>query len=255
MTYTVTCTVTCTLPLKSPYKSLQVLAVPSCTMYPTYPDATALRNFLLTNELVNEEYIGDFDGPITASIRNWETRTGYTPFLSDGLDKTLRFNPPGPEHSPRHSYNGLGGYSIRGGGRRLDLDGGIIREPTVLTVDGREMVRDDDYELLPENSDVKGQPFTIVRFTRPVFCRPRGIAVTAPWGYATTLPSNAHQAIVQGAAAIFFYAIPNLSDLETATRDGLSESFEIASTVTANQRGEALQKIFDEGVESYRRAW
>lgn len=224
-------------------------------MYLLYPDGNALRDFLLSNDLVNEDYAGDFAGPIQASIENWERETGYAPFLSSGQDKTLRFDPPGPEYSPRRSYTGLiYGNQRRGGGRRLDLDGGIIGEPTVLTVDDRVMVRDQDYDLVPENSDDKGQPFTIVRFASPVFCGPRGIAITAPFGYSATLPSNAYQAIVQGAAALFFYALPNLSDLQTASRDGLSESFEIASTVTANQRGEALQKVFDAGVKLYRRA-
>lgn len=213
-----------------------------------YPDSADLSAWLLANKLTESGYTGTFAGPIAAVVEQWQQLTGYTPFLNAASTSSQRkFNPPGPDQPSGRSY-----ANLLGGGRLLDLQGGIIGTPSV-TVDGVAQVRDDDYFLLPENSDAEGRPWTQIKFVRPVYAAVRGIAVTGPWGYCTSLPDLVWEALIQGAAAAMFFGLPNVPDLQSVSRNGLTESFEIASTATAGQRGEALVKYFHDMVALYRR--
>lgn len=231
-------------------------------MYPSYPGAIDYEQFLRENDLVFPDYAGDMIGPMAAVIRIWERNTEYTPFLATA-PMERRFNPPGPNHGNGRGISPLirGGGVAHGGGRLLLLNAGLVGEPSVVTVNDEPMQRDDDFELLPENADAEGAPWTMLKFIRPVFGGPRSICITGLWGYCAPppvgagLPADVFQAILSGAVALHFYSRPNVSDLESISRDGLTEQYEIASTVTANQRGVALAKTFDDAWKSYRRGY
>jgi hypothetical protein len=229
---------------------------------PSFPTGDDLREWMVSNRLIESSYAGDLQSPIDSTIVRLQNDTGYTPFLGSAVASARRFNAPGPR-LPRHrTYLDLlgGAGSDTGGGTGLDLGAGIVGSPVSMTVDGVALVEDEDYYLLPENSDAEGKPWTMLKFTRPVWSKPRGIVVTARWGYCLAppdgvgIPGDIWLALLQGAASSIFYALPNVADLESVSRNGISESFEIASTVTANQRGEALEKEYLRLIKDYRRA-
>lgn len=228
----------------------------------SYPTAADYEQFLRENGLVLDGFSGDMAGPVGAAVRIWERNSEYKPFLVQEPSER-RFTPPGPNHGGERSYTALliAGGGSRGGGRLLTLESGLVGEPSSVTLNDVAQVRDADFELLPENADAEGTPWTMLKFTRPVYGAARSIAITGLWGYCAPpplgqgLPHDVFEAIMSGAAALHFYARPNVADLQSISRDGLSEQFEIASTVTADQRGRALAATFDNAWKGFRRGY
>ena len=60
-------------------------------------------------------------------------------------------------------------------------------------------------------------------------------------------------AVLNGAAARLFLTIENNPDLQSVSRDGLSEQFEIASTPTPNQRLDTLFSNYEKALKLYKR--
>lgn len=221
--------------------------------YDAPPGASDLSTFLLTGEFVSIALGTDLQGPCDAAHELFQERTGFTPFLASAAT-TRRFDAPGP----RPARGVLGGARF-GGGKVLDLEGGIVGLPTSVLVDGDLMIEGEDFRCLPRNADTKGKPFTLIEFLRPVYSAANGIAILAPWGYCRAAPDGAGfpalawQGILQGAASSIFYTLPNNASVQSVSRDGLSESFEIASTMTPGQRGDGLKAQFETAVKKFRR--
>jgi hypothetical protein len=230
-------------------------------MYRNFPTDADLRAFLVKNNLVESDYAGDLRAPTLAVQDQWKLDTEFSPFLADPEPSERTFDAPGPR-MPRHrTYTSLlmGGGSGSGGGTLLDLGAGVVGSPVSVVIDGRTLIENEDFVMLMKNAPAEDQPYTQIRFTSPVYSKPNGIVITALWGFCALppagkgIPALAWEGCLQGAAAMFFYALPNVPDLESISRAGISESFEIASTVTANQRGEALIKTYHSAAKRYRR--
>jgi hypothetical protein len=229
----------------------------SASNYSAPPTAIDLANFLETGDFIQVAANADLVTPCGAALKRFEEKTGYAPFLSLPVATERRFDAPGPR--PARVTTGYLSSGLVGGGKVLDLRSGIVGAPEKLEVDGQIFVEFEDYFCGPENAPERGKPYTFIEFERPVFSRQRGILINAFWGYCRPepdgrgFPLDAWQAILQGAAATIFYTLPNNPDVESISRDNLTESFEIASTMTPNQRGQGLEKVFNDAVKLYRR--
>lgn len=139
---------------------------------------------------------------IDAAIDAFESLVGWSPFLAAGADSSRRYDPPGPQASraPWALY--------RGGGKRLDLDGGLTAAPTALvtgysaTEPGTTLTLETDYFLWPANAAAKGQPYTAIEFNASQSGMPQSIRITGRFGYSQTVPDDVFQAILQYAASL-----------------------------------------------------
>lgn len=104
-------------------------------------------------------------GILSGVIAQWEKDSGWMYFVSSGA---------GVVH--RYSCNG---------DAILPLDCGIITLASVV-VDGVTLTENTDFELWPYNRSPKKE----IRFRTIPWCDPRGIVVTATWGYAATCPAD-----------------------------------------------------------------
>jgi hypothetical protein len=130
----------------------------------------------------------DLGAKVGAAIADWERDTGHLPFLAASSMSVHYFDPP------RRSC-------------RLDFDGGLASLSS-LTISGTTLTVDEDFFLMPTNAAARGLPITGVEFAAPVSGEPRSIAVTGRWGYATTLPDAAYEAILCKA---LLYSQPELA--------------------------------------------
>jgi len=173
--------------------------------YTAYPTGTDFTNWLAgaglaLNPLVDPNVIVD------SVVNEFETRTGWLPFLA-GPIQTRLFDPP-------NSGSNAGRIASYRGGRILDLNAGIIYEPDwglqigivpntegqigIQEVDsagsnGVTLTRNLQYYLKPNNVEFE-LPFpgtwTQVEFLTPTRGLPKSIAITARWGRVATLPPD-----------------------------------------------------------------
>lgn len=118
----------------------------------------------------------DLGAKVGAAISDFERDTGHQPFLAAASASARYFDPP------RRSC-------------RLELDSGIAAL-TSLTLSGTTLTQNEDFYLWPRNASARSEPWTVVEFASPVSGEPRSIVITARWGYATTLPDAAYEAIL-----------------------------------------------------------
>lgn len=88
----------------------------------------------------------------------------------------------------------------------LPLKGDMAGSPSAVTVNSVAMVLNTDYYMLPTNADIENppRPFTRIDFAVNPTCPRRGIVVTGPWGYATTISDGAWNAILARAAYLCY---------------------------------------------------
>lgn len=129
------------------------------------------------------------------SLDWWESATGYHPFQAT-VSTTRFYDPPGAN---RRSNQGL---SLYGGDRVLDFGCGLVSLTSLvigfdsLTQTGTQLVPNQDFWLEPVNSPLEEYPYQRVRFLVPVFGIENSIAVTGVFGYASTVPEDAFQAMI-----------------------------------------------------------
>lgn len=137
----------------------------------------------------------DLESFAAAAVRQWETETGWEPFLADvdvdNLDQTRYFDPPGPN---------VRGEFV-GGGNHLTLDCGIVELDTVhtgwsATTAGTAQLAGTDFRLWPYNADPLDKPWTELRFKYRQWGEPQSIRLVGRFGYAATVPDNAWTAIL-----------------------------------------------------------
>lgn len=116
------------------------------------------------------------DDRIASAIADWETDTGHAPFLSASADSTRAFDPP------RNSC-------------RLELDTGLA-SLTSVSVSGSALTLGTGFETYPANAAAKGQPITAIEFGYPLSGLARSVSIVGKWGYATSLPAAAREAIL-----------------------------------------------------------
>lgn len=163
----------------------------SRSAYPVVQDVTAL----LTNAGLVAQPLPDFGQYLQAAIRCWEEMTGFMPFL--GAQSVTYFDPPGPNKGDWSWYYG----GRMGGGQRLDARGGIVSLNSLKvgrtpTYSGTQLTLNTDFWLEPFDGPRMGHPYTIVRFLNRQWGPPQSVAIDAMWGWGTTVPDDAWQAVL-----------------------------------------------------------
>lgn len=173
-----------------------------------YPTAADLTAFCVAAGI---DLPATFDAtdPMLSAISEWESRTGWFPYLA-GSAETRLFSPPST--GPR---SGMG--SATRGGRLLQLNAGILNMPDngmrigviagstgQLGVTsaasgslGTVLTRNIQYFLGTDGAEYKNQPWTEVEFTAPIFGMRKSIAITATWGRTFLLEPDIWYVLLQ----------------------------------------------------------
>jgi hypothetical protein len=129
------------------------------------------------------------DGLIASAVAEFEVMSGHRPFLA-----TVETN----------TFDTVLGAS--NDGYRLEIEdhpfmktGAEIVHRNPLGVE-TTLTAGEDYDLLPLNAGVDQNPHWIVRF-RSNLCGGK-VKITAPFGYATTVPQDVYDAVLEYATAI-----------------------------------------------------
>ncbi len=160
------------------------------TQWPTPAEVQAQLELSGAMAGVSDDLSDVIQVAINATVLDFSNITGWSPFLSTGVDSTRNFDAPGP-------YNN--GYMGRqGGGNKLFLEAGLI-SVTSIKIDGVLQVADTDYKLVAP--DV-GYPSTKVLFLKGrVYSEPLGIEIIGKWGFGTNIPADAWEAVRDKSAA------------------------------------------------------
>lgn len=143
-----------------------------------YPTAEDLAERIRGLGIIDEDQLLALrlDTKISAAVTTWEQDTGHQPFLAAAADSTRTFDPPRTR-------------------KRLWLSCGLA-SLTSLTVTGAAMTEGVDFYTYPDNATAQGLPILGIEFTYPATGLPRCVAITGRWGYCTTLPEDAREAIL-----------------------------------------------------------
>jgi hypothetical protein len=150
-----------------------------------YPTAADLEAYLVTLGLypagAAELDALDLEGKAAAAVVEWETRTGYRPFLANGSDTTRVYDPPP--------------------GRFLELGTGLLSVSALYTAvttasPGAVQTEGTDFWLERATAAYDGAPFEVITFAGCPYGERRSIAITGLWGYSATVPDDAWQAIL-----------------------------------------------------------
>lgn len=189
----------------------------SFPQYPTPDDVEALlksASFWPTDS--NKADFARLQAQIGAAAARdeWETVTGWSPFLAASTATTRTFETT--DHT---------GY--------LDLSGGALSiqsvqlGPTSLTLGSH-------FTPQPSNAPQQQKPFTGLRFLNRTYPHtpPHQISVTGQWGYCASVPGDAWQAVLQKAALIVLTQIENLQSIASISQDGFSKAYDVVGIVT-----------------------
>ncbi|BDI29405.1 hypothetical protein CCAX7_14560 [Capsulimonas corticalis] len=181
---------------------------------------------------------------IDSAIREWEKKTRWFPFLA-GASSTRVFDPPGP----RQHQAALGG--IRGGGRVLDLRGGLISLDSLI-MNGQNYTQGIQFWMRPDNADLQGEPFQEIEFFTPIMGPPQCIHVMGRWGYCAQVPEDAWQAILQKAA------YESKPEVEFSITNGVAKvddvTYASGSVSPLSAQAEQWKLKFETTAEDYRRS-
>ena len=149
-----------------------------------YVTVAELKAFLQAGGMISSpltvlETLLDYEGAISAATYDWETDTGFTPFLMGTADEVRYFD-------PTNSY-------------QLNLCAGLLTL-TSLEIDGTELTENEDFYLYPLQAPLERKPFSRVQFRVFQNGLPRTIVITGRWGYQETLTDDVKQAILRRSA-------------------------------------------------------
>ena len=203
--------------------------------YPTYAD---LQAFALTAGIITSaDNALDYRHTIAAAIDKWERDTNYLPFIA--TSQTRKYDVPQ--------------------GQFLDLKGGLV-SLTSLAINGDAYTEDVQFYLLPRNADVKGQPFTAIKFAFPLTnCNGLGVktvSIVGTFGYSATMPDDVKQAILSlGAVMLAPSKSGSAGAVQAIKQDDVEISYSSISTTSAEYSAQQLQlmALYDETVQRYKR--
>lgn len=155
-----------------------------------WPTTTELSTRLTEDGFTSLPSTATLQAALDTGKGNWEEETGFIPFLASGAHVARYFDPPGPPASARNA--------IRGGGRVLHLQGGFAAL-THIKVNGVAYTAGTDCYLRPNNAALKLKPYTSIEFITDIWGMPQCIEISAQWGWWTTIPANAWEAVMQEA--------------------------------------------------------
>ena len=234
--------------------------MPDYTQYPQGPDvAVLLKSAGLWPE-------GDESAPkvqmayeqaaigARAAWQEWETRTGWTPFLAapDALS-----NPASTSVQTRtfmldpRTYASAGVVSLGGG--LLRLDGVRLNEQPLLA---------SRIVLTPSDARPRNVPYTTLRDTWAPYYggwggwvpwQPVRVEVTGVWGYCTEVPGDVWEQLNQRAALFTLTQIENLQSIASVSQDGFSKAYDVVGIISQKDLSQIWSKDFDRFVERYKR--
>lgn len=161
--------------------------------YPAYPTSAQLLAYLRGAGILPAA--GDtpdaaegllYDLAIDAAITEWEDRTGYQPFLASDTAAQRRVY--------KNRYNPTQDWSLDGGIIPGSVTSLLLYNDLDPDDANPETFTSDEYAFLPSDAEAKSLPYTRLRF--PLRPRTGYLAITARWGYCTTLPADAFQAVL-----------------------------------------------------------
>lgn len=218
--------------------------------YSTPPNAKTVEAFLKGATFwptdPNKQRLAEFNAQLVvdAALNEWENLTGYTPFLASTVASTRTFY----IDSKRFSEAGV-----------IPIDGGLARFDSA-TFTGAYGVPGGRFIPKPDNAVVKKQPITWLHY--PMF-RHRGyatsrdfpleISVTGLWGYATSFPPAAYNAINQRAAVNLLRQIENQQSLASISQDSFSKEYDIVGILTQKDVANGGDKDFIVIAERFQR--
>ncbi len=160
-----------------------------------YPDGVSLQKFLGNLGLDLPPDL-DLDVKVEDASAEWESRTGWGPYLSTGQVTTRLFDPP---RQGRSLY-------LQGGLLSLtSLAVGVVPGPDGSYADsgasaGTLLTPNLNFYLRPQNAAVRGLAVTEVEFLSRLGGVPQSVAVAGVWGRSLLVPGDVWQAVLQKAA-------------------------------------------------------
>lgn len=217
-----------------------------------YPDAADLRAAV---QALNLEFsAGDlasfpYEAKLDAAVGEFEEATGHQPFLAAASASARTFDSPA------------------GGERFLWFDTGLASLTSVTMDDGdTTLTSGTDFYLYPANAAGRGRPYLALEYavSGRVYWwgsgvslgagSSRAVTVTGRWGYATTLPAAAREAIISKALLLMSPEIVlsitgglySMQEETTTTRYSGSGNTPLQTEIAL------WQKTYDDAVARYR---
>lgn len=171
-----------------------------------------------------------------AAKDEWETVTGWLPYLAGSTPTTRRFRTIGPD--------GL-----------LQFNAGLLSLSS-LTINDVAKTLNTDFVYYPENAAESGLPYTALEFSYGSAYgswastgfygagRPGQIVVTGIWGKVEILPAAAWEAIQKRGAQKTLAALRQLQSQASLSMDGYSVSRDIVGIQTQKDRANDWGKDF-----------
>ena len=157
-----------------------------------YPDAAALTEFLQGIPGFCPPDAFDPQRAMATAIREFESSTGWDPFIKDATEKTHFYDPPR-----------LGSF-----GCMLDLRRGLLETTSIVIgcepdgSGGRVAVNSEDFVYAPYDGGLSGQPYTELEFLRVPYGGRRSIKIVGRFGCVSDCPEDVAFALLSRAAAI-----------------------------------------------------
>lgn len=198
----------------------------ACDFWPT-PSQTELREAALIQAEI----------ALNATVADFEQRTGWIPFLSDGESDTRTFD----------------GTDADG---MLQLGGGVISVSSI-TVQGSALTTG-NYWLRRSDSLKRRYPYDMIQFRSgvqagAVSLYPDYIVVTGVWGYCSEAPPDVWNAVLQKAAASTLYQLIDQPNVAAQSEDGFSEEFDQVGPMTPFGRADRWEKEYAAVAQRYMR--
>lgn len=181
---------------------------------------------------------------LAQAVRQWESATGWAPFLKDSVDRTVYFDPPR-----------VGSF-----GCILSLDRGLLSLTSVKVgveadrTGGTTVTQGVDFLMLPADGGTDEKPWTDIQFlTNLPYFLPQSVQVVGKFGYATACPSDASEAILAYATAKLMPVIQGGNGpLKRVKQGGIEEEY---STEAGCDAGSQLMQFWADAVADRRGPW
>ena len=190
-----------------------------------------LRSFLIDHRLVESctaatAALGLF---VAAGIEQFETDTGFSPFIADPTPQTLTLDIP----------DGLSAFPPVG-----------IVSVASLTVDGSAMTQGTHYWLRHRHKPTSG-PYQCIEFGSPLYGARGGLVLSCVVGYALELPARAKLGILSWAAAEALTKLSGPSGI--VRRDETGPVKYEYDTTAGRDTPSQLRASYEEAVDDFRR--
>lgn len=178
---------------------------------PSADDLSSLFTAAGVDEDILEKIEPQFEGAIEAATKTFLRLTGRNPFIAGDNDSTVRLDPPGDTSASSTSAQRRGGEKV------LELPIAFVSITAISTgcsanlPDGKLLVDWTDYNLYPENYDIKGLPIEWIEFRSPVYGGLKSVKIVGKPGSYSEWPADAKATVVNMAASTLVPMIMNMT--------------------------------------------